>query len=382
MKHKDQKISFVVPQLCTGGVEINFLNLANNLIKKFPHIEILYQQEIDSGNYRSQFNEEIKFLKLKKYGGIRLIRELRKYYDESKPSIIVVSMYVVAAYMIVARTFSKHKPKIIINGGNHFTSFIQKSKKFKEKYVFPYFAKIIFQKADFFVSQCNAMTDDILYSLKLPNEKIQTIYNPVVSENFDYKKLSRPSHKWFETHRRYKVLIMAGRLVEQKRVVEFLDIFKDLTEKLDLKLIILGEGPLKNKVINKIDSLKLSDSVNLLPNQKNFLSFIANSDLMVVNSEYEGLNNMIIHALSCGTPVVSTNCPVGPSEILQNGKFGRLVNVSDIHEMKESIILEVNNPITSSENLVKRSLEFTIQKSVKKYEKLLSSILSSNQHKL
>lgn len=382
MKHKDQKITFVVPQLCTGGVEINFLNLANNLIRQFSQIEILYQQEIDSGNYRSQFNQKIKFFKLKKFGGIKLIRELHRYYDEGKPSIIVVSMYVVAAYMLVARIFSKHKPKIIINGGNHFTSFIQKSRKFREKYIFPYFAKVIFQQADFFVSQCNDMTDDILYSLKLPNKKIQTIYNPVVSENFDFKKLSCPSHPWFETDRRYKILIMAGRLVEQKRVVEFLDIFKELTAQLDLKLIILGEGPLEDVVINKIDSLKLGNAVNLLPNQKNFLSYIANSDLMVVNSEYEGLNNMIIHALSCGTSIVSTNCPVGPSEILQNGKFGRLVDISDKNNMKHSILCELQEPLEESDNLVKRSLEFTIEKSSKKYAQLFNILLNKGKEKV
>jgi len=382
MKYKDQKITFVVPQLCTGGVEINFLNLANNLIEEFSQIEILYQQEIDSGNYRSQFNEKINFFKLKKFGGIKLISELHEYYDEVKPSIVVVSMYVVAAYMLVARIFSKHKPKIIINGGNHFTSFIQKSKKFKEKYFFLYFAKIIFQHADFFVSQCNDMTDDILYSLNLPNEKIKTIYNPVVSEDFDYRKLPHPSHPWFSTNRSYKILIMAGRLVEQKRVIEFLDIFKELTAQLNLKLIILGEGPLEDAVINKINSLKLDNSVNLLPNQKNFLSFIANSDLMVVNSEYEGLNNMIIHALSCGTSIVSTNCPVGPSEILQNGKFGRLVDISDKNNMKHSIICELQQPLEEAENLVKRSLEFTINKSSRKYIQLFNILLNQDKKKV
>ena len=149
MKDSKTKIAFVIPNLGIGGVETNFLNLSNNLAEKFSKIEIVYHQEIDDGTFKDKFQEKISLIKLKTLRSARVINEYRIYYNSSKPTIIIVSMYVVAFQMIIARIFSKHKPIIIINGGNHFSSFTNKSENFKEKYLLPYFAKVAFKYANF-----------------------------------------------------------------------------------------------------------------------------------------------------------------------------------------------------------------------------------------
>ncbi|MDB4042699.1 glycosyltransferase [Gammaproteobacteria bacterium] len=374
-KRLNSKIAFIVPRLCTGGVEINFLNLSNLLIHRFSQIEIVYQSESDEGDYRSKFKEGIVFSKLGTLSGIRMINEYRKYFNSSKPSVIFVSMYVVAIYMLIAKIFSKHKPLIVINGGNHFTSFTNESLRFKEKYLLPIFARVIFKRANFFVSQCDDMSKDIIKSLKFPIDKIKTIYNPVVSEDFNCSELSRPNHPWFDA-KDSPVLIMAGRLVRQKNIIEFLDVFNNLQPFLNIKLIILGEGPLHSQIEERVIELGLNNVIDILPNQKNYLSYIAYSDLMIVNSEYEGLNNMIIHALSCGTKIISTDCPVGPSEILLNGKFGKLVKVGDKAQMAKTIMQELNSPSISPDALVKRSKDFTIESSVKEFENLCKNLIS------
>jgi glycosyltransferase involved in cell wall biosynthesis len=376
MKNYKDLITFVVPQLCTGGVEINFLNLSNKLIEEFSRIEILYQQEIDSGDYKSKFDKKVTFYKLNALNGIKIIWEMKKYYETSKPSIIVVSMYVVAIYLSIAKIFSTHKPKIIINGGNHFTSFTKKSKKIKEKYLLPFFARHCYKQSDHFVAQCNDMSRDIEAKLKIPSDKISTIYNPIVEDDILGKKFQAPSHPWINDNGNgFKLIIMAGRLVKQKRVAEFLDIFKEIYQDNNLRLLILGEGPLETAIKNKANELGIHQSVDIIPNQKNYLSYIRYSDLLVVNSEYEGLNNMIVHALSCGTSVVSTDCPVGPSEILQHGKFGKLVESGDSSQMKKKIIQELENPAFDPEQLIKRSMDFSISSSSKEFSLLIKRLI-------
>ena len=91
---------------------------------------------------------------------------------------------------------------------------------------------------------------------------------------------------------------------------------------------------------------------------------------MVVNSFYEGLNNMIVHALSTGTPVISRNCPSGPSEILENGKFGGLVALGDDDCMIEMIKSEIRRPAFKKEALIERSKDFSINACADAYKKI------------
>lgn len=103
--------------------------------------------------------------------------------------------------------------------------------------------------------------------------------------------------------------------------------------------------------------------------QHNFHAFIGHSDLMIVNSIYEGLNNMIVHALATGTSVISRNCPSGPSEILEDGKFGRLMAPGDDDRMIEMIKNEIRRPAFKKKALIERSKDFSIKACGDPYKK-------------
>ena len=376
----DIKLTFIIPNLGIGGVEINFLNLANYYAGSFKKIDVLYCLELDNGDYKKRFDRSISFTKINLKGFIKSIFSYSKYFNERTPDIILVPMYMHAVILIIARLFSEHKPKIIINGNAHFSSVIQNTDSNVIRYLLKPLAKIFYPLADFFICPSNGLTNDLEDVLKLSPLKLATIYNPILESNFDYSTPKNFTHPWFqESSINSFKLIMAGRLDSQKGVVEFIDIFKKLKKNENIQLLILGEGDEKQRIEEQIRINYLDNDVEIIPFQNNFHAFIERSDLMVVNSFYEGLNNMIVHALATGTSVISRNCPSGPSEILEDGKFGRLVALGDDNGMIKMIKDEIRAPAFKKEDLIKRSKDFSIEVCGDAYKKIFQKCVDGKK---
>ena len=367
----DLKLTFIIPNLGIGGVEINFLNLANYYAGSFKKIDVLYCLELDNGDYKKRFDRSISFSKINLKGFIKSIFSYSKYFNERTPDIILVPMYMHAVILIIARLFSEHKPKIIINGNANFSSVIQNTDSNVIRYLLKPLAKIFYPLADFFICPSNGLTNDLEDVLKLSPLKLATIYNPILESNFDYSTPKNFTHPWFqESSINSFKLIMAGRLDSQKGIVEFIDIFKKLKKNENIQLLILGEGDEKQRIEEQIRINYLENDIKIIPFQNNFHAFLERSDLMVVNSFYEGLNNMIVHALAVGTSVISRNCPSGPSEILEDGKFGRLVALGDDQGMIEMIKDEIRAPAFKKEDLIERSKDFLTEACGEAYKKI------------
>ena len=359
---RDLKLTFLVPNLGIGGLELHFLNLANYYVGSFKNIDVLYFVERDNGDYKKRLDASISVKKINSKSFIGSIFSYSKYFNERTPDIILVAMYMEAINLILARLLSDHKPKIIINGSAHFTSLIQNSENKAIRFLLKPLAKIFYPLADFFICQSIGLKNDLEGALKLSPLKLSTIYNAILELNFDYSIPKNLSHQWFqESSINSFKLIIAGRLDSQKGIVEFIDIFKKLQQDENIQLLIMGEGDEKQRIEEQIRINYLENYVEIIPFQNNFHAFIERSDLMVVNSSYEGLNNMIVHALATGTSVISRNCPSGPSEILENGKFGRLVALGDDQGMIEMIKDEIRAPAFKKEDLIQRSKDFSIE---------------------
>ena len=114
--------------------------------------------------------------------------------------------------------------------------------------------------------------------------------------------------------------------------------FAEVISQLDARLILLGDGPQRKIICELINNLSIEETVSMPGWVDNPYSFMANADLFVLSSSWEGLANVLLEALTCGCPVVSTDCPSGPSEILEDGRWGRLVPVNDQTALAKAII--------------------------------------------
>ena len=160
------------------------------------------------------------------------------------------------------------------------------------------------------------------------------------------------------------MVLGVGRLEQQKDFPTLIHAFAKVRQMQTAKLVILGSGREEKKLLSLVDELKLNEDVAMLGFVDNPYAYMAKSAVFVLSSAWEGFGNVIVEAMAVGTPVVSTNCPNGPEEILDNGKYGELVSVGDSQAMAEAILRVLLGEIKSvdSDWLEQFKLETVAQK--------------------
>jgi len=176
------------------------------------------------------------------------------------------------------------------------------------------------------------------------------------------------AHRWL-TNPTVPVIVAAGRLHYQKDYPTLLRAFKKVTTNMPARLIIIGEGSARATLQKQINEMALSENVDMPGFVSNPYSFMGQATLYVLSSIYEGSPTVLVEALACGTPVVATDCPSGPRDILAGGKYGTLVSMQDPDQLAHAII-----SCLSSEKLVPKKeswFPYTIDESVAAYSALL-----------
>ena len=213
--------------------------------------------------------------------------------------------------------------------------------------------------------------------------KVVTILNPI-PHNVTSLSQQSINHKWLSSEPRNesntfpKIILAAGRLIEQKNFLMLIRAFAEVRSQLDVRLILLGDGPQREKICELINSLNIEEAVSMPGWVDNPYSFMASADLFVMSSSWEGCPNVLLEALACGCPVVSTDCPSGPSEILEHGRWGRLVPVNDQTALAEAIIATLEDD-TNQDALRQRAAQFSPENMIEKFETLISEVVSENK---
>ncbi|MHC1773251.1 MAG: glycosyltransferase [Flexilinea sp.] len=192
----------------------------------------------------------------------------------------------------------------------------------------------------------------------------------------------RASHDDWLAKKITPVLLAVGRLEEQKNYGFMLEVFKQVREKRNVRLIILGEGKERSFLENQIRELGLQDFIRMPGIKKNPYSYMANADIMLCTSLYEGFNIALAESLACGTPIISVDCPYGPAEILEDGKYGTLIPMGDSDSMVKAIIegIDKSDKLPSKERLYQRARDFSVEKIFLDYQELISKTLSDKHH--
>ena len=178
------------------------------------------------------------------------------------------------------------------------------------------------------VAVSKGVADDLSICCGIRRDRVTVIYNPVINEEF-YARAAEPcSHPWLSQNTE-PVFVTAGRLVDQKDHQMLLDAFASYRAERPGRLLILGTGPNEQQLKARARALSIESDVEFMGFQHNPLPYIREADAFLLSSQHEGLGNVLIEALGCGTPVISTDCPHGPNEILMGGKYGELVAVGD-----------------------------------------------------
>jgi glycosyltransferase involved in cell wall biosynthesis len=200
----------------------------------------------------------------------------------------------------------------------------------------------IYRRAYRVVAVSQQLACDLVKELNLPAEKVVAIPNPLALEEIREAAVASVSHRFFSEG--VPVLMAAGRLHPRKDFPTLVRAVADLRKRRDVRLIVLGEGPERSKLEMLVQSLGLSDVVDL----PGFVSppwpWMARADVFALSSWGEGWPGVLGEALALGIPVVATDCPTGPREILDNGRFGPLVPVGDVSAMSVALEAMLDDP--------------------------------------
>lgn len=256
--------------------------------------------------------------------------ELAKIIKEEHPDASISLLTRANLVHIMSRWVGNENPILISENSNLQSQYNVNSLK---NYVMRWLIKWLYPKAAGVCAVSDGAKED-LQSFGICPSKIRVIYNPQPLRTFHELSLQSSSIKIQQNAR---VLVTVGRLVDLKDHVTLINAFAKVREDIDVRLYIIGDGPNRKKLESLTQTLGLADDIRFLGWQPNPFALLKQADIFVLSSRFEGFGNVIVEAMACGLPIISTDCPSGPHEILRGGETGVLVPVGDVDALAQAI---------------------------------------------
>ena len=309
---------------------------------------------------------------------LRLIRVMRQkkppifalssYVKKNRPIGVISLLSMPNIALLLARCVRRMDTRLIISLHNTMSVVFEHTSS-KLKRSLPFLMRCLCHRADAVVAVSGGVADDLKNTIGLPGSNIEVVYNPVIRPEIVSLSKEAVDHPWL-IEKSCPVLIAASKLKPQKDLQMLLRAFALVRKNRRLRLIILGEGEEGEALQQLASELGIAEDIDLAGFMQNPFAFYRRADLFVLSSAWEGLPTALIEAMGCGCPVVSTDCPSGPQEILEGGRYGTLVQVGDQQAMAEAIEANLDSPPLRAQ-LLERAACFSVEKSVDHYEALV-----------
>lgn len=349
---KFKSIAIFLPSLSGGGAEHMMLILANEFSKMGYSVELVLAKY--EGPYLNKVNPNVKIVNLKSKRVISSLIPLIRYLKTRKPEVLLSALNHANIIAIIAKFISGSKTNVVISERNNLSTVINNNKNLANS-ILVLLMKFFYPLAHATIAISHGVADDLSKTIGIKKDKISVVYNPAVTDDIREKSLENISHPWFEKNSP-PVIIAVGRLTPQKDFQTLIKAFSIIRKEKKCKLVILGEGESRGDLEKLISQHMLNEDIALPGFVENPLPWMRNSSVFVMSSAWEGFGNVLVEAMACGTAVVSTDCPSGPNEILENGKWGRLVPVGNSFALADAILKTLEDEIIP--NVAERAKNF------------------------
>ena len=361
---KKNKLIIFMPVIDVGGVEKNFYIITNYLSKKYKEVKIITLSKIP----RHKLNKNVKLVvstnKFSKLFGRRALFLISLFFLFKETFYNKKVIILCFQGIVYCTIFSKILGlKIIIRSNSSPSGW---SKNILKKYLY----KIIYNLAD------RVIVNSIDFKKELKNKfnlDSISIYNPLNKNEILKSSKKRVDIKFFK--KKSLNIISVARFSEQKDHETLIKSINILKSNFNIKLLLIGSGPEKFKINNLIKKLKLQKYIKIIKFKKNPYPYIKKSDLFVLSSKYEGSPNVLLEAITLKKFIISSDCPTGPREILDNGKGGILFKTGDYQMLSKKIIFYLKNKkqLNKKKNYAFRRLHrFDYNKRLNEYYKALN----------
>jgi glycosyltransferase involved in cell wall biosynthesis len=295
------------------------------------------------------------------------IGALLRYVREERPDAVLSFLNYPNFALLLASRLARGRTRFVVSVRNHVSSASARGSRWNRSV--PDLMRRCLPSADAIVVPSRGVADDVRAITGLPEARVRVIHNPVEEDAAELAK--EPLLHPFFAEPRVPVLVAAGKLKPQKDFETLLRAFRIARDARPMRLVILGEGdPARLRALAR--ELDVEPDVDWPGHVENPFAWFGRAALYVLSSAWEGFPNVLLEALACGCPVVATDCPSGPAEILEGGKYGKLVPVGAAGDLAKAILETLEAP-PSADRLIARSREFGVTRAIDAYEELLTT---------
>jgi glycosyltransferase involved in cell wall biosynthesis len=316
------------------------LNLAQGIAERGLPVDLVLVAA--EGAFLNQLPPGIRVVDLRSRRVLRSLPALTRYLRRERPRALVSSMSHANVVALWAARLAGNGTPVVATVHNTMSVSTPQQGRVAAGF-WPHALRIFYPWAASVVAVSRGAADDFARSSGFPRDRVEVVYNPVIMPDTVARAREVPEHPWFGSGQP-PVILGVGRLTPQKDFPTLVRAFAAVRRTRAARLIILGEGEGRVELAALAGELGVADDVALPGFQKNALAYMAHSALFVLSSAWEGLPTVLIEALAAGTRVVSTDCPSGPREILQDGRLGTLVPVGDPAALASAILETLERP--------------------------------------
>jgi glycosyltransferase involved in cell wall biosynthesis len=333
-------LALFLPTLYSGGAERVHLNLARYFRDRGLRVDLVVCKYF--GSLKDQVPEGVRLISLGAWKVMLSTPAYLRYLRLARPPVVLSSVENASIVSCIGKMLSPHHHRLVVRLDNSLSAPGALPLQFQR---WPMMTAVIasFPAADAFIAVSNGLKRQLERLPGLGNKPIRRIYNPIIHEDFEVEADTRPPLPAAIGPGESYVLAV-GRLHRQKGYEHLLRAFARVRVHPPSHLVILGEGDEREELEALATSLGIAPRVHFLGYAANPLAYMRHAAIFVLSSLAEGFGNVLVEALACGTPVISTDCPHGPREILADGRFGTLVCVGDVDALAQAIVAGLKVP--------------------------------------
>jgi glycosyltransferase involved in cell wall biosynthesis len=360
-----RKVACFIPDLSDGGAQRAVVKLVGGFTARqgLAVDLVLVNRE---GTHLRGVDARVRVVDLAAGRVVKAIGPLARYIKREQPAALISFLSHANVVAVAARALARADTRLALVEQN--TVSAVRSRLRRDGWL-PALVRRAYPRADAVVGVSNGVTRDLVSRLGVPSEKVSVIPNPVVDDALLDAAAAPAGHPWFAENSA-RVFLAAGRLTPQKDFPTLLQAFRMLREKKAARLMILGEGEERARLEAMIDEMSLTDDVALSGFVENPYARMSRAAAFVLSSRWEGLPTVLIEALACGCPVIATDCPSGPREILNEGEYGALVPVGDPAAMCDAMAQALQARHDAGV-LKERAARYSVERAVSQYLELL-----------
>ncbi|MEO0736775.1 MAG: glycosyltransferase [Cyanobacteria bacterium J06649_12] len=379
MSNSSKKVALLLHDLEEGGMQVVCLKLMQAL-NEHPNLELELVLSNQAGDFLNRVPDNISLINLAipfqlclKYV-YHLTIALSQYLRRSKPDVILSNLPFVNLITLLSKILSFSQVSTILV---EHTLPLERSlqhegdNKLSQRFtsILTVMTRILYPYADHIVTPSHGMAKELSQAIGLKGyqlDKLKAVYNPVVDCQLFQKAQQVLEHPWFQPNQP-PVILAVGRLTVQKDYTTLLQAFALLRKEMPARLVILGDGPMRAQLEALITTLNIEADVDLPGFVDNPYGYMSRSSVFVLSSVWETFGVVLVEALACGCPVISTDCDYGPAEVLDNGEYGSLVPVKDTYALSQAMKAVLTTSTHDPQKLKERAQSFSLEQSANQY---------------